>query len=254
MNEQKVISLEKRAVACKNCSLAPICLPMGLPPQDVEQLDGIIRRNRPLHRGEHLFHLGDPFRSLYVIKTGTIKTYAPSLDGGEQILGFHLPGEMIGLDAIEEERHHFSAKVLETSAVCELPFEQLEALSSTIPSLQHQMYRLLSKEIGNETEMLLLLGKKSAEEKLANFLLSLSSRFSQRGFSATDFYLSMSRHEIGNYLGLAVETVSRLFSRFQDAGIIKVERKHIQLIDVDHLNTIIKGQNGKGRAQSKQLH
>jgi CRP/FNR family transcriptional regulator len=254
VDEQKVISLEKRAVACQNCSLAPICLPMGLPPEDVERLDGIIRRNRPLHRGEHLFHLGDPFRSLFVIKTGSIKTYAPSLDGGEQILGFHLPGEMIGLDAIEEEQHHCSAKVLETSAVCELPFERLEALSSTIPSLQHQMYRLLSKEIGSETEMLLLLGKKSAEEKLANFLLSLSDRFSKRGFSATDFHLSMSRHEIGNYLGLAVETVSRLFSRFQDEGFLKVERKHIQLIDIDQLNIITNGQRSKVQEPNKQLH
>lgn len=254
MQEEKVISLENRAVACKNCSLAPICLPQGLPLEDIEQLDGIIRRNRPLQRGEHLFHIGDPFRSLFVIKTGSIKTYAPSLDGGEQILGFHLPGEMIGLDAIEDEQHHSSAKVLETSAVCEVPFERLENLSSTIPSLQHQMYRLLSKEIGNETEMLLLLGKKSAEERLASFLIGLSDRFSKRGFSATDFNLSMSRHEIGNYLGLAVETVSRLFSRFQDEGALKVERKHIQLTDLDHLSTIVKGQRGKGREQNKRLH
>jgi CRP/FNR family transcriptional regulator len=214
---------------------------MGLAPEDVERLDNIVKRNRPLHRGDHLFRNGDKFRSLYVVKTGSVKTYTPSEDGGEQVLGFHLPGEIIGLDAIEREAHNCSAKVLETSAICEIPFPRFEELSSSIPSLQHQMYRLLSKEIGQDTEMLMLLGKKNAEERLATFLLSLSQRFRKRGLSASDFYLSMSRHEIGNYLGLAVETVSRLFTRFQDEGLLKVERKHVQLLDLDRLENLVAG-------------
>jgi CRP/FNR family transcriptional regulator len=221
---------------------------MGLAPDDVERLDDIVKRNRPLHRGDHLFRAGERFKALYIVKTGSVKTYAPVEDGGEQVLGFHLPGEIIGLDAIQYEEHGCSAKILETSAVCEVPFDRLEELSSTIPSLQRQMYKLLSKEIGQDTEMLLLLGKKSAEERLAAFLISLSERFKRRGFSPKDFYLSMSRHEIGNYLGLAVETVSRLFTRFQEEGLLNVERKHIELIDLETLRTIV---NGNGNNESR---
>jgi CRP/FNR family transcriptional regulator len=212
---------------------------MGLDADDVERLDGIVKRARPLHRGDHLFRNGERFRSLYVVKTGSVKTYAPSEEGGEQVLGFHLPGELIGLDAIEKEVHACSAKVLETSAICDVPFSRLVELSSRIPSLQHQMYRLLSKEIGHDTEMLLLLGKKSAEERLAAFLLSMSKRLRRRGLCPTDFYLSMSRHEIGNYLGLAVETISRLFTRFQDEGLLKVDRKHVELLELEAMEAII---------------
>lgn len=248
--ERKVISFEHIKVACKNCSLGTLCLPVGLAADDVERLDHIIKRNRPLHRGDHLFRHGDRFRSLFVVKTGSVKTFSPSEDGGEQVLGFHLPGEIIGLDAIEREEHTCSAKVLETSAICEIPFARLEDLSSTLPSLQHQMYRLLSKEIGQDTEMLMLLGKKNAEERLATFLLSLSTRFKKRGLSATDFYLSMSRHEIGNYLGLAVETVSRLFTRFQEEGLLQVERKHVQLLSLSRIENIVAGPHARRPQQN----
>jgi CRP/FNR family transcriptional regulator, anaerobic regulatory protein len=224
---------------------------MGLAAEDVERLDEIVKRTRPLHRGDFLFRDGDRFRSLYVVKTGSVKTFAPSPEGGEQVLGFHLPGEIIGLDAIDKDAHICSAKVLETSAICEIPFSRLEELTSTIPSLQHQMYRLLSKEIGHDTDMLLLLGKKNAEERLAAFLLSMSKRLHKRGLSATDFYLSMSRHEIGNYLGLAVETVSRLFTRFQEDGLMYVDRKHIQLLGVSALEALVGG-SGQNRRQHQQ--
>jgi len=239
MNENKVISFEAVRIACKSCNLSTLCLPLGLTPEDVERLDTIVRRNRPLHRGDYLFQSGDRFRSLFVVKTGSVKTFAPSQEGGEQVLGFHLPGEIIGLDAIENDAHVCSAKILETSAVCELPFSRFEELSVTIPSLQHQMYRLFSKEIAQETEMLLLLGKKSAEDRLATFLLSLSQRLQKRGLSPTDFYLSMSRHEIGNYLGLAVETVSRLFTRFHEEGLLMVDRKHVRLTNLDALEAMV---------------
>jgi CRP/FNR family transcriptional regulator len=238
LTQRKVISFETIRVACKNCTLSDLCLPMGLSTEDVERLDSIVKRSRPLHRGDHLFRGGERFRSLYVVKTGSVKTYAPSEEGGEQVLGFHLPGEIIGLDAIDKSCHACSAKVLETSAICEVPFQRFEELAASIPSLQHQMYRLLSKEIGAETEMLLLLGKKNAEERLAAFLVSMSKRLSKRGLSPVDFYLSMSRHEIGNYLGLAVETVSRLFTRFQDEGLLKVDRKHVQVLDIATLEAL----------------
>ncbi len=252
MSQSRVISLETIRVACKNCTLGSLCLPMGLAAEDVERLDDIIKRARPLHRGDFLFREGDRFRSLFVVKTGSVKTFAPSPEGGEQVLGFHLPGEIIGLDAIEKDQHACSAKVLETSAICEIPFGRLEELTATIPSLQHQMYRLLSKEISQDTDMLLLLGKKNAEERLAAFLLSLSQRLHRRGLSASDFYLSMSRHEIGNYLGLAVETVSRLFTRFQEDGLMRVDRKHIQLLDMAALETLVGGAGQNRRQQQQQ--
>ncbi len=235
VTRDKVVSIEQIKIACKNCSLSTLCLPLGLETGDIDKLDRIVKRNRPLHRGDHLYRQGDLFTSLYAVKTGSIKTYSPSEDGGEQVLGFHLPGELIGLDAIEESKHHCSAKVLETTTVCEIPFGQLESLSRNLPSLQHQLFRLLSREIGHDEDMFTLLGKRSAEERLASFLISLSERFSRRGFSASDFHLSMSRHEIGNYLGLAVETVSRLFTRFQEERVIKVERRHIQLLAMNQL-------------------
>lgn len=238
MAGRNVISLETIKVACQNCSLSTLCLPMALTPDDVRRLNKIIKRNRPLHRGDHLFHEGETFESLRVVTTGSIKTYSTGDDRSERVLGFHLPGELIGLDAIENNTHRCSAKALETTLVCEIPFNQLEQLSSDIPSLQHQLYQLLSREIGHEYEMLMLLGKRGADERLATFLISLSERFKNRGFSATDFFLSMSRSEIGNHLGLAVETISRIFTRFQEEGIICVERKHVQLLDQQRLQTL----------------
>lgn len=248
---RKVVTFETIKVACKDCSLATLCLPMGLDPDDVERLDSIVNRSRPFHRGDHIFRESDKFHSLRVITSGSIKTYTPNENGSEQVLGFHLPGEVIGLDAIQNDQHTCSAVALETTAVCDIPFDQLESLSGSISSLQHQIYRLLSREIGHETEMLTLLGKKSAEERLATFLLSFSERFKKRGFSATDFFLSMSRHEIGNYLGLAVETVSRLFTRFQDEGLLQVERKHVQLLDMVRLNEMVHGNNSEKSQQGR---
>ncbi len=251
MSQRKVISIETIRVACKNCTLSTLCLPMGLTPEDVERLDDIVKRTRPLHRGDFLFRNGDRFRSLYVVKTGSLKTFAPSAEGGSRCSASTCPAELVGLDAIDEDAHACSAQVLETSAICEIPFPRLEELTATIPSLQHQMYRLLSKEIAHDTDMLLLLGKKNAEERLGAFLLSMSGRLAKRGLSATDFHLSMSRHEIGNYLGLAVETVSRVFSRFQEDGLMRVDRKHIELYDLDGLESVV---NGVGPTRRQQQH
>jgi len=238
MTKPTVVTLNDLKVACENCSLSRLCLPMGLEEKDITRLDQIISRTKPHHRNDYLFREGDSFKGIYAVKTGSIKTYISREDGSDQVLGFHLPGEIIGLDAIETGVHGCTAKVLETTAVCLIPYEKLEKLSVEIPSLQHQMFRLMSREISNESNMLILLGKRNADERLATFLLSLSHRYKQRGFSATEFNLSMSRNEIGNYLGLAVETVSRLFTRFQDEGLLKVERKHIELLDLEALQSI----------------
>jgi CRP/FNR family transcriptional regulator len=232
---EKVVSLKEIKVACRECSLNEICLPVGVGEADLNRLDSIIDRKRPLGRGEHLFRTGAPFQALYAVRSGSLKTYATSEDGHEQVMGFHLPGELVGLDAIADEYHPLAARALETTSVCEIPFTDLETLSAQLPGLQRQLLRVMSQEIRDDEQNMVILGQKSAEERLASFLISLSDRFRRRGFSATQFNLSMSRSDIGNYLGLALETVSRLFTRFQNEGLLRVDRKHIQLLDRDRL-------------------
>lgn len=228
-SQNKVVELHETNVVCDECSLHQLCLPQSIEGAELEKLDYIIKRKKPLKRGEELFHVNSSFSSIYVVRSGSLKTYSPTIDGQEQVIGFHLPGELLGLDAIAEGYHPCVAKALETTSVCEVPFDCLEELTRELPSLQHQFLRLLSKEIFDDQELMLLLGKKTAEARLSAFLLSISLRFKQRGFSSTEFYLSMSRNDIANYLGLAVETVSRMFTRFQEDGIIKAERKHIMI-------------------------
>lgn len=236
MNKKpSVISLLKDRISCKNCSLATLCLPVGLADADVERLDAIVNRNTPYHRGDLLYKQGDKFDGIHIVKSGSVKTYYAGKDGQEHVVGFFLPGELIGLEAIHTGYYSCSAAVLETTASCTVPFEQLEHLTVEIPGLQHQLLRLLSKEVYNDCGMVALLGNNSAEERLAAFLMSLSSRFSQRGLSASEFNLTMSRAEIASYLGLAVETVSRTFSRFHEKGLLEAERKRIKLLDMNAL-------------------
>jgi CRP/FNR family transcriptional regulator len=236
--DNKVVDISKIKVACKDCSLFQLCLPMGVDGDDLQRLDEIIKRKRPVKRGDDLFRVGEPFRAVYAVRSGSIKTYAPTHDGQEQVTGFHLAGELLGLDAISNNSHPCTAKALETTSVCEIPFDRLEELGQQIPSLQRQLFRVMSREIFEEETHMLLLGKRNAEERLAAFLLSVSNRFKHRGFSASEFNLSMSRNDIGNYLGLAVETVSRMFTRFQDEGVLSVERKHVIIHHLDRLQAM----------------
>ncbi len=232
---EKVVSLHDIRVACLECSLNEICLPVGVGADDIEQLDAIIDRKRPLPRGDHLFRAGDAFQSIFAVRAGSLKTYATSKNGQEQVMGFHLPGELIGLEAIARNAHPLSARALETTSVCEIPFTDLEKLSTQLPGLQRELLRIMSREIHDGEQNMVILGQKSAEERLAAFLIGLSNRFHRRGFSASQFNLSMSRGDIGNYLGLALETVSRLFTRFQNDGLLRVDRKHIELLNRDRL-------------------
>ena len=218
------VDLARLKVACQNCNLFQLCLPVGLGQDDLELLDRIIKRHRPVHRGEHLFRAGDPFQAIYAVRSGSVKTYAVSEDGGEQVTGFHLSGELFGMDAISSGTHCCSAMVLERSSVCEIPFDRLEELGARIPSLMRQTVRIMSKEILRD-KRIMQITKNSAPGRLAAFLLGLSERFHERGFAAQEYRLSMSRIDIGNYLGLADETVSRLFTRFQEDGLLAVERK-----------------------------
>ena len=247
----KVIDIVSIKLACGDCSLHQLCLPLAIPPEDVERLNAIIKRHRPpLRRGNHVFHIGDTFRAIYAIGSGSVKTYTITEDGYEQITGFHLAGEIIGLDAICAGHHPCGARTLETTSVCEIPFNRLEEISQEVPGLGRQLLRIMSREIHAEGELLTLLGKKSAEERLAALLVSLSARFQKRGLSPREFHLSMSRNDIGNYLGLAVETVSRLFSRFQQQGWISARHKHIRLEDMEQLKELA-GQGGSYRKISK---
>ncbi|EJM58242.1 fumarate/nitrate reduction transcriptional regulator Fnr [Pseudomonas sp. GM48] len=216
---------------CKDCSLAPLCLPLSLNLEDMDALDEIVKRGRPLKKGEFLFRQGDTFDSVYAVRSGALKTFGLSDTGEEQLTGFHLPSELVGLSGMDTEKHPVSAQALETTSVCEIPFERLDELALQLPQLRRQLMRVMSREIRDDQQMMLLLSKKTADERIATFLVNLSARFRARGFSANQFRLSMSRNEIGNYLGLAVETVSRVFTRFQQNELIAAEGKEIRILD-----------------------
>lgn len=237
----QVFDITRFKVSCSNCSLSELCLPRGLKQNDLEKLEQIIKRVRPLQRGEYLFHTDDKFQQIFAVRSGAIKAYRTTENGNEQILGFYLPGELLGLDGIQSEKYICSTVALETSSFCSIPFDRLEELCVQLPGLQHQIYRLMSRELSTENESLLLLGKKSAEEKIATFLTNLSSRLHILGYSATEFRLPMSRQEIGNYLGLTVETVSRIFSRFQRDGLIAIDRKLIKIVNREALHSMCAG-------------
>lgn len=220
--------------ACKTCSLNPLCLPVSLSFEDMDRLDYIIQRGRPIAKGQYLFRQGDPMNSVYAVRTGTLKTFALSRSGEEQITGFHLPSEMLGLSSYGVLHHQVSARALETTNVCEIPLNQLDDLSMKLPELRRQVMRIMSREIREDQQMMLLLSKKTAEERLASFVLSLAQRFKRRGYSETVFRLTMSRADMANYLGLAVETVSRVFTRFQKTGLIDVQGHAKEIHISDH--------------------
>lgn len=241
----KVVKLAELKTACQTCTINRICLPCGLDEADIRKLDRLVKQRRPISAGSLVFNHGDAFRTLYIVRAGAVKTYtknyASSDEGQEQIMGFHLPGEILGFDAISGSVHPCSAKALQTTSICELSFERLEEQLIELPSLHQHLMRIMSSELYRD-EQLLLLGKKSAEERLATFLLSLSRRYAERGFSPYEFNLPMSRGDIANYLGLAVETVSRLLSKLQSSKIIRVQRKLVTISDKETLERIAVGE------------
>jgi len=238
MTDHQVIKLSELKSHCQNCSLYDLCLPMGLETSDLNRLDKVIKRSQSINRNNLLFRMGEPLKSVYAIRSGSFKTYLTNPDGTEQIIGFSLPGELLGMDAISEDKHTCTTKALETSSVCEIPFERLESLAREIPNLQHQLLRLMSKEIQQDQNLMLLLAQMPAETRLASFLLGMSERLNKRGYAANEFNLSMSRGDIANLLGMAVETISRLLSHFQETGLLSVERKHITILKLDELRRL----------------
>jgi len=221
-----------------------LCLPLGLNESDLNALDRVIRRRRTLYKGEQLYRLGDPLKSLYAVRAGALKTTGLMEDGRIQVTGFCLPGEMLGIDAINDDRHPCSAEALEITEVCDIPYLALEALAQEVPGLQHQLLRIMSQEIVRDEQMLMMLGRMSAEERLASCLISFSRRHARLGRNGAEFKLSMSRQDLGDYLGLALETVSRLFTRFQDEGLISVRGRHILLRSLDRLQALASGGAG----------
>jgi CRP/FNR family transcriptional regulator len=233
------VNVEKLKTACSNCSLRELCLPAGLDQRELESLDKLVNRRRPVKRGDYLYRAGSELHSLFAIRTGFMKSCVLHDDGREQVAGFHMPGDIMGLDAISMNQHTCDAIALEDSDVCEIPFTVLETLSREVPSLQQHFHRIMSREIVHDHGVMLLLGSMRAEERLAAFLLNLSQRFSARGYSASEFNLRMTREEIGSYLGLKLETISRALSRFQDEKIIEVQNKYIKINEMDSLRALV---------------
>lgn len=225
-------------VKCQTCSIRRLCLPVMLAESEIEHLENIIQRKKILKKGDFLFNAGDDFDAIHAIRSGSIKSYTISSDGTEQITGFHLPGEIVGLDAISTTEYPSFAKALETSLVCTIPFEKLEVLSRNFAGLQKQLFKIMSGEIREEQELMMLLNKKNADERFAAFIMNLSVRFKRRGLSETEFQLTMTRSDIGNYLGLAVETVSRLVTRLQKQNLIAISDRYIEIIDVSKLSQL----------------
>lgn len=228
-------------VACSSCNLRELCLPVGFSEAELARLDALVALRRSVRRGETLFRSGDPFEAVYAVRTGFFKTRVSSEDGRDQVTGFQMAGELLGLDGISNDRHSCDAVALEDSQVCVIPYGQLERLSREFTDLQRQFHKILSREIVRDHGVMLLLGSMRAEERLAAFLLNLAQRLQARGFSASSLVLRMTREEIGTYLGLKLETVSRCFSRFQEEGVLEVKQRQIRILDQGALQKLVNG-------------
>lgn len=222
-------------VACSRCTLGELCLPRGLTAEDTQRFEQIVHRSRPIQPGEHLFRSGDEFRSVASVRTGCFKSYVIDHEGQEQVLGFHLPGEIIGLDAIHSRRHAANVVALDTSAVCGLTFESVSSMARHMPELQSELFRIMSRRI---SELETIAGDLSADERISMFLISLSERFARRGYSDSEFILAMSRRDIASYLRLATETVSRVLARLQKVGVLRVDRKQVRICNLEELRKL----------------
>lgn len=225
--------------ACSQCNLQEMCLPFGLDNSEIDRLDELVGTRRKVKRQQNLYRAGDPFEAIFAVRTGSFKTDVLLEDGRDQVTGFQMSGEILGLDGISTESHSCNAVALEDSEVCVIPFAKLEELSREVGALQHQFHKVMSREIVRDHGVMMLLGSMRAEERLAAFLLNLSQRFTARGFSPAEFHLRMTRDEIGSYLGLKLETVSRAFSKFQEEGLVSVQQKHIRILDIPGLKVLL---------------
>ena len=231
---------QKYTVSCSGCNLRELCLPGALGIADLARVENLVYARRRLKRGEALFQAGTSFSAAYAIRTGSFKTSLLDGEGREQVTGIFMGGELLGLDGLGTGAHSGSAIALEDSEVCVLPYALIEELSREIPALQRHLYSVLAREIVRDHGVMMLLGSMRAEQRLATFLINLSRRFVRRGYSSSDFHLRMTREEIGSYLGLKLETVSRLFSQFHKDGLVEVEQKHVRILDIRGLERVLK--------------
>jgi CRP/FNR family transcriptional regulator len=234
-----VISIRDLRTHCATCSIRELCLPVGLATDEMKQVDALIATRTRLKRGETLYRAGEPFRALYAIRLGSLKSTVLAEDGREQVAGYHMLGDLVGLDGIGSGHHECDAVAVEDSEVCVLPFDRIEELARGVPALQHNLHQFLSREISRDHNLMLVLGSMRAEERLALFLLNLAERHRSRGYSSTEYVLRLTRKEIGAYLGLKLETVSRLFSRFQEEELIRVHGRAVKLLDPAALKRVI---------------
>jgi CRP/FNR family transcriptional regulator len=218
-------------------------MPVGLDTEDMQKLDSIVATRKHVKQGQMLFSNGDPFASLYAIRTGFFKTCISNEDGREQVTGFQMAGEIIGLDGIVSDHHSCNAVALEDAEVCVMPFANVEDLSREFPVLQRHVHKVMSREIVRENGMMMMLGNMRAEERLAAFLLNLVQRLHARGFSQSEMILRMTREEIGSYLGLKLETISRTFSKLSEEGIIEVKQRYVKILRADELKKILNPQS-----------
>jgi CRP/FNR family transcriptional regulator, anaerobic regulatory protein len=225
-------------VACSNCNLRELCMPLGFSENEMKKIDDVVKTRRRVKQGDLLFGDGDTFTSLYAIRTGVFKTSVSTEDGREQVIGFQMAGEIVGLDGIVNDAHSCNAVALEDAEVCVMPFSNIEDLSREFPELQRHVHKIMSREIVRENKVMMLLGNMRAEERLAAFLLNLVQRLHARGFSQSEIVLRMTREEIGSYLGMKLETVSRTFSKFSDEGIIQVKQRYVRIIKPEALKKI----------------
>ena len=227
-------------VKCGTCALNRLCLPMGLDEAGVARLDKIVKRRR-VDRDENLFRMDEPFKSMYAIRFGHFKTFRINPSGEQHVVGFPMAGDVLGMDAIGSQRHHSAAVALEDSEVCEIPFSSFEKLTAELPGLQRHFYRVMGHEISREQSAMLLLGGMRAEQKFAVFLLNLSARYAARGYSPLRFQLRMSREEIGNYLGLTIESISRLLLRFKQKGLVRIDKREVEITDRVSMDALASG-------------
>ena len=226
---------------CSNCHLRDLCLPCGLEGSDVQRLDSLLFGRRRIRTGETLYRPEDRFQFIYAVRSGTFKSSLTLADGREQVSGFHMAGELMGLDGVAQGRHASAATALEDAEICAIPYAHLSELAAGSSDMQMVMARLMSREIVREHSLMMLLGSMNAEERLAAFLINLSQRLKARGYSSHEFHLRMSRAEIGSYLGMKLETVSRTFSAFQQQRLLEVDKRHIRILDLEALARAFQG-------------
>jgi CRP/FNR family transcriptional regulator, anaerobic regulatory protein len=231
---RKTNAVSKVPTHCSTCNLREVCLPCGLNGHDTQLLDDLIYTRKRIRRGDTLYRAGGEFDSLFAIRSGFFKSSMILEDGRDQVTGFHMAGEVLGTDGIGSGNHSADVIALEDSEVCVIPYQRLDE-----PSLQRQLHKVMSRELVRDQGVMMLLGTMRADERLCAFLLNLSQRFAARGYAAGEFHLRMTREEIGSYLGLSLETVSRLFSRFQDEGLVAVRQKHVRIVDRAGLKTLM---------------